>query len=182
MSGPNLYSSCVGHEKRDAVHIAVIPVKLAETLDPGTRVCTKGKEGDLLVVGKPERDKYGRALQKEIGVISPFIQGKAGAGYIYYLCLFPNTVVGMTHHWEHPDIDSKEHFKKKIKDFAESIGQTYDSLIDVARNFNQTGDWTYDNTEAYKDNYREFDNFWKWYEIVTGEYVGDKSCPFTCSC
>jgi hypothetical protein len=75
-----------------------------------------------------------------------------------------------------------------IKTFAGKIRQDYDDLMTAANKWINTddgrwgGEYTYDNSESYKDHYIEFEEFWKHYEIVTGKKPSDPRCFFTCGC
>ncbi len=69
-----------------------------------------------------------------------------------------------------------------IEDFADSIDQTYNRLMDSAEQWITEERYTRDDTEAYKEHWDKFEEFWEHYEIVTGMEVKDKSSFFTCSC
>lgn len=166
-------------QQRDAIHIAIAPVIAAEKLSPGQDI---GFVGD-------DRERVGASSQP-IGIVDPFLKRMVYPEQRFFMFLFPQTVTGMRHHWEHPafgpPVDNValriEVSTRWIKDFAVRINQTYQSLMAAAEQWVEHSDWTYDNSETYKDYYEEFDEFWKHYEIVTGKAVEDKSVPFTCSC
>lgn len=73
---------------RDAIHLAVLPIAAGEPLLPGEKV---GIQNEV-------------AIKKttHLGIVDPFRTGLINQGEIFYLCLFPNTVNGMRHHWSHP--------------------------------------------------------------------------------
>lgn len=62
--------------QRDAVHVAIIPLVALRVMRPGERLAN--------------------------GIVDPFLTEPVQPGERYYLVLYPNTVTGMTHHWEHP--------------------------------------------------------------------------------
>jgi hypothetical protein len=62
--------------KRDAVHVAVIPVLAMRELQPGEHLT--------------------------LGIVDPYLTAPVKAGQLYYLCLYPDTTTNITHHWEHP--------------------------------------------------------------------------------
>jgi hypothetical protein len=61
---------------RDAVHVAVIPMVALRVLEPGQRMVH--------------------------GIVDPFLPKPVQPGQRFYLFLFPGTVTGMTHAWQHP--------------------------------------------------------------------------------
>lgn len=74
---------------RDAVHVAVIAATAGETLWAMGDVsyengiaCTEGKH---------------------IGIVDPFLDGKVKRGQKFWLFLYPRTITGLKHVWEHPD-------------------------------------------------------------------------------
>lgn len=70
-----------------------------------------------------------------------------------------------------------------IEEFATRIHQSYDDLMIAADKWIQTGDYTYDNTESYKDHWDQFPEFWEHYEKVVGKQVlVEKDSFFSCSC
>ena len=85
-----------GEEGRDAVHVAIIPVRAGQRLRLGQRV-------RLTHVGRAVP-----AGDDAIGVVDPFLTGKrsVGQGEWFWLCLYPGTVTSLRHHWEHPGIPS----------------------------------------------------------------------------
>lgn len=86
---PKLGELITGEAHRDAIHVAVAPVVASEEL-------TAGQDVGLLsgdVAGPCERP---------IGIVDPFIKTSVGKGERFYLFLYPNTVTGMRHEWQHP--------------------------------------------------------------------------------
>lgn len=77
---------------KDAIHVAIAPVICDEKLRPGQHVA--------LVEGTLDRVC---SRGKKIGIIDPFLKEKVIAKDIpVYILLYPNTVTGMRHEWEHP--------------------------------------------------------------------------------
>ncbi len=161
-----------------------MPVIASETLKPGTHVGWASEQNEV------------KAHSAPFGIVDPFLTKPVKKGESFWLFLYENTVTGMRHHWEHPafplmaSTDSKGigardpecASKRWIEDFAARIDQTYNSVMDAADLYLDSGEHTYDNTEAYKDHWDEFADFWKHYEVVTGKTVKDKDSFFTCSC
>lgn len=90
---------------RDAVHVAVFVATSKQTLEAGDMVA-------LSVMGNNEvyrtNDK-----SKAIGIVDPFMvkvrndwmDRYLDAGQLFYVLLFPGTVTGMVHRWNHPAFD-----------------------------------------------------------------------------
>lgn len=104
---------------RDAIHVAVIPMKASETLKPGQRVARLGEglagPGDVIV-----------------GIVDPFLTEDVPAGEVFWLCLLPNTVTGMRHHWNHPSFSTRDSSSSEewLRDYAARVN-TYDSPGDA---------------------------------------------------
>src|SRR5690606_32222573 len=80
--------------KRDAVHIAVAPVKPVEDMEPGTRVVFVD-DGDTVRV-----KRAGNA--PAIGIIDPFLTAKAMKDWTVWMLLMPRSITGLRHEWSHP--------------------------------------------------------------------------------
>lgn len=82
--------------QRDAIHIAVIPV-LCNGWDfqPGQPITVR------------ERGTYFEAVpmlpsRKPVAIIDPFLPAPVKSGTSCFAFVYPNTVTGMRHHWQHP--------------------------------------------------------------------------------
>lgn len=160
---------------RDATHVAVVPMVAATEMEPGTH-CGLVSPGHA---GLTDPDKH-------IGIVDPFLRQNVPKGARFYLCLYPRTVTGLRHVYEHPALDGDTAATSRdwIERFAASIGMTGERLMDAAEVWVDCNDYTYDNSEMYKrakmDQWREF---WGHYERVTGSKVDDHEATFfTCSC
>lgn len=175
---------------RDAVHVAIMPVQAVEDLLPGHSV-TMSKTGLAYKVSHGEG----------AGIVDPFLSGCVHCGEWFYLCLYPNTVTGMVHHWAHPDFDNEtpeipghsEEMKKAkewltyaaahIEDYSGVC--TFDRLMQKARD-----EWVgEDYATAGYDCAMDFMNenhveFWRNYDIYTGgaDAGGTRATSFGCSC
>lgn len=165
-------------QKRDAIHVAVIPVVAKMELAPGWWV---SKDGENI-------------LQKSaVGIVDPFLTKNVQKGETFWLFLKPNTVTGMRHAWEHPEFEfeneptapevSNEDVEYITK-IAGTLGYTYNEMMDIAETYMHC-EYTYDNTERYKDIPSDmWEKFWGCYTRITGLNEPDygPSAPFTCSC
>jgi hypothetical protein len=77
-------------QNKDAVHVAVAPVKAGELLIPGTRVS--------LANGVAVQDFEDKA----VGIVDPFLQRSVQVGESFWLFMFPGTTTGLRHEWFHP--------------------------------------------------------------------------------
>ena len=168
---------------RDAIHIAVAPVIAVERLSPGQPIGFV-KEGDTENVG---------ANCVHLGIVDPFLKAPVFLGDRFFMFLFPNTITSLRHEWVHPAFGEDSRVTPEydsnafIAAIAKQCGVTYDRLIAIATNFALSGDYTYDNSETYKDvDWAKWPEFWKHFERLVPEVKvedSDKeSCPFTCSC
>lgn len=167
---------------RDAIHVAIAPCVAAEKLYPGQHV---GKVGD----------KYGPS-QSPIGIVDPFLTHPVFPGELFWICLYPQTVTGMRHHWSHPIFDEvppaiteKQDAMATIESGAAMCGYSVERFLEICSDFAaQINDDQY--PEFYLDNSQRYDNvdfdeeFWDAFEKVTGNRKPKKDygAPFTCAC
>ena len=79
-----------GPAGRDAVHVAVAPVVARVALRPGTHVdATGGTDGE------------------RVGIVDPFLDCAVKPGDRFWLFLYPNTITGLRHVWQHPAFTPK---------------------------------------------------------------------------
>lgn len=166
-----------GDRARDAVHIAVAPMIAAEGMDPGEHV---GIAGD---------DLASTLVEPKVGIADPFLMQHIEKGQRFWMFMYPNTITSLRHQWTHPafaelaDLGKSERW---ITQFADRIGQTYDSLMEAADEWTRNKEYTHDNGENYKGYESWFPTFWRHYEIVKGVKVSDETIMegsfFTCTC
>lgn len=111
---------------RDAIHIAVEPVKAAVTLYPGQHVGTDA-DGNANTNGV-----------ELLGIVDPFLTGPVYPGQPFWLLVYPRTITSLRHVWEHPSfppvqterIVEKEIIKEVevIKEIPVSRGLNYDEV------------------------------------------------------
>lgn len=94
-------------EARDAIHLAVEPVKAGRILRPGTRIgivngvayplpCRDYPFGHEPVEGEPTEVVYH-------GIVDPFLTVKVPEGESFWFVMAPRMVKSLRHVWEHPD-------------------------------------------------------------------------------
>jgi hypothetical protein len=79
-----------GAAGRDAVHVAVVPMKAAVRLRPGCHV-----------------DRFGGTDYEPVGIVDPFLLQPVEPGQTFWLCLYPGTVTSLRHVWTHPAFEVK---------------------------------------------------------------------------
>lgn len=179
---PILGKLIVGDAYRDAVHIAIAPVIAGEKLLPNQDI---GLSSDGKAVLNAEH----------IGKVDPLLDLPVKQGQKFYMWLYPNTITSLRHNWDHPLFPKessnclnadKNESKVWITEFAVELHQSYDDLMEGARQYFEFGYYAYDNSESFKDvNYDKWAEFWGHWEVVTGSKVRDednKDCFYTCSC
>lgn len=92
---------------RDAIHLAVVPVKASERLRPGQRV------------GLLDDGTAGPATEV-LGIVDPFLEDIVPRGVAFWLRLLPDTVTGMRHCWQHPAFA-----KEAVADTARSYSEQW---------------------------------------------------------
>lgn len=84
--------------KRDAIHVAVIPVCAASDLQPGDKIWLT-KYGSAT----PNPSKGIAGGMAPIGVVDPFLKGPIVQGQWFWLLLRPGSISGLRHDWTHTD-------------------------------------------------------------------------------
>lgn len=165
-------------QQRDAIHIAVAPVVAARSLSPGQRV------------GLTDEGKADSLIDKDIGIVDPFLERPVKRGERFFLFLFPNTVTGLRHQWVHPafgEPDRKSASEKWMRAWAvEHVGDDY--YVDGGHVGEQAA---YEfaikaghdlNIGPYESARDRIDNEW-WFhwEAITG-CKGQRDGYFSCAC
>lgn len=171
---------------RDAIHVAVASVVCGDrSLTPGQRV------------GINDKGEATSRIGERIGIVDPYLDYPVKKGELFYLCLFPQTVTGMKHHWSHPSFPEapdpkafhqmEERFnRKKFEPLAERHGMTYEGLMSVAEEYLITGDEHCLNFDTPDVSSSEWEEFWKHFHAVAGKEFNPKEpwrlSPFRCAC
>lgn len=85
-----------GNEGRDAVHVAIVPA-----------IAANGLVGGEPVRLNPGNEAEACRVEDAIGVVDPFRpqdQRTVAKGSWFWLCLYPKTITGLRHVWEHPSL------------------------------------------------------------------------------
>ena len=156
---------------RDSIHIAIAPVVAAHQLARGQRVSLI-RDGAGISGSKPP-----------VGIVDPFLDvDTVQKGERFWLYLFPGSITSLTHHWTHPAfIDQDDESVRWVRQFAESVDRTYDSIMEGAEDFLKHGDYMRGGAE-FEGTFD--DTFWKHYQVITGKHVPVEKQHgfFTCAC
>ena len=175
--------------ERDAVHVAVVPAVAAKAIARGQHVGVEIGDDGVVTASS--------MLKPHVGIVDPFIpEAVIDAGARFYLVLYPDTVTGMRHHWQHPAFATAgappaapeptppNDDDALIADIAAKCDVTVSRLLDVAREYAESKEYEFDNSETYKavteDEWRAF---WAAFARKTGTPSPEwPYAPFTCSC
>lgn len=77
-------------EKRDAIHLAVLPAVAGEPLRPGQDV------------GVFDGKAHGEHRGETRGIVDPFLRRMVCAGERFWLVVYPRQITSLRHVWTHP--------------------------------------------------------------------------------
>lgn len=166
-------------EKRDAIHLAVLPVVATMKLHAGDHV-------GLVPDGATSK------TDKHIGVVDPFLDGPVHKGERFWLVIYPRKINSLRHVWSHPDVDDADEPVGKpsaksasevfLSAFADEAGLTLAALIEGARDYISTREYMVQGGRW--EGFSIPDGFWDHYQAYTGETVAedDRDNFFSCSC
>lgn len=153
---------CGPGARRDAIHVAVMPVVAGIDLSPGEWCLVDGE------VANPASPSVA------LGVIDPFLPGKVARGERVYLLLRPGSISSLRHEWTHPAVDgepvdaAKAAAMERLRQLAGRMGVTLEEMLDFARNFSETGEPEV--RHSFERIYQHAE-FWDDYTMITGESV-----------
>lgn len=194
-------------QKRDAIHLAVIPVQAGEIL----------YQGQDIGIAEDGKAYLNNGIDfKQIGIVDPFLKDPLGiqVGQWFWLIIYPRKITSLRHVWSHPDVpDSeevssikapsrdKEASKQFIRNYiSENCGEdpdekpfeyyteygsssqstVYDMVVNTAAR--HTG------KEALSFGFTIYgvltDEFWEHIGILTGRYIpaADRADGVQCAC
>lgn len=167
-------------QKRDAIHLAVIPQQAAHRMKPGAHVAVATSSG------------------QNVGIVDPFLTRPVEEGEWFWLVIYPRVITSLRHVWAHPAFQdevgtpapqNKSPSERWLRDLAESVGISYGRLMDGASdwvNGRRRGDrWgTYIIGGAEMESMSVPDEFWTHYETMTGDRIEEEHRGdfFSCSC
>jgi hypothetical protein len=168
---------------RDAIHVAVIPMRAAELLRPGQRV---GIVGDQLA--GPSADV--------VGIVDPYLVDVVPKDGWFWLALLPGTVQGMRHHWQHSafveapqaatDVEGDKHQAETwLREYAHRVspyddpGKAFNRLVDGLR----TGELFFYGTDLHSfGDVNEPEELKRNAELFLGITIDWGRFEYSCSC
>ena len=162
-----------GVEKKDAIHIALVPARAATDLKPGQHV---GPVGNGLVGGGVNA----------VGIVDPFLREDVKKNERFWLFLYPGSIRSLRHEWTHPlfqgDVPVVSEEEKRLREFAEESYMNYEQLLEAARSYLEYGDYVIEGSRY--EGWSTYNGFWDDYEQVTQCKVPDaeRGSFFSCSC
>jgi hypothetical protein len=168
-------------EKRDAIHLAVLPAiagrALRRAMDVGLR-----QDGKADYVGTDY-----------IGIVDPFLPGEVEEGQSFWLVIYPRVISSLRHVWTHPEIpdepgvqamESREYSRQWLERFAEQL-LSYDpdgrSKFDMLISNAEEGYFPID-IEYGEGLSADNEELWMHFERYTGRRVINRPTNFRCSC
>ena len=154
----------------------------------------------MALVDRGKRDARVSATGSFIGIVDPFLKTAANPGTRFWVYLYPRTITSLNHAWEHPSfvevdapLSEKEVAEKWLRNYAELIDETFNTLMDAADEWVKSGDYFYGARQGdsqYGYYYGKFEgesthpDFWDNYELFRGVQLprDKKENFFTCSC
>lgn len=95
--------------RRDAVHIAIMPMIAAEELGAGDSVALTAdgtqafrRERVRGFWDNKKQEMINTPLEGAIGIVDPFLIDRVAQGQRFWLFIFPGQVTTLQHHWTHP--------------------------------------------------------------------------------
>jgi len=125
----------VGPAERDAIHVAVVPLVAGEELYSGSKFRLAFGSTQVALRGDYNDKDSGNPA---IGVVDPFLGDLyIRKGQRFWGVLFPGTVTGMRHHWQHPAFDhppkaGNEH-ELWLRQFADKWNFDFEELISAGK-------------------------------------------------
>ena len=100
-------------QKRDAIHLAVIPVVAGMDLMPGDHIglvngyaARVGAEYNTGVLGE-DRQVITATVEKGLGIVDPFLMEPIAKGETFWLVIYPRQITSLRHVWEHNSFPSE---------------------------------------------------------------------------
>lgn len=169
-------------QHKDAIHIAVAPVRAAEKLKAGQHVSLVGVEA-WATVGDP------------IGVVDPFLKTDVKKGQMFWLYLYPGSIRSLRHEWTHPAFGSSDAPASDPKSASEKWMRAW-AVRHVSEDYYGNGSpkseqaayeyairagyemhiGPYESARDYIDN-----EWWAHWEAITGK-AGQRGEYFSCAC
>ncbi len=169
------------NEKRDAIHLAVLPVVAGARLYPGQAISAQD--------GVASPDPGG------IGIVDPFLGATVQPEQHFWMVIKPRLITSLRHVWTHPAFpdeaavgapDTEKAAARAARAELEQIARNCDidpdDMIEGAENFLESG--AYLSQGERWEGVSVPDEFWNHFETLTGRKVPsrERDSFFSCSC
>ena len=170
-------------QKRDAIHLAVLPMVAGQRLHAGQDI---GIKNDVAMTTAKEK----------LGIVDPFLKEPVQKGERFWMVLYPRMVTSLRHVWSHPAFADEAGVsapsvavssalslaKETIERIAEVAEISYDEIISAADDYLSHGEYLCQGGKW--EGFYLSGEFWPAYEIVSGRTVkeDDRGSFFSCSC
>ena len=170
-------------EKRDAIHLAVLPARAAHRLQRGQHVALQSNGIDAVACVD---------AADALGIVDPFIPRPVEPGEHFWFVVLPRKITSLRHVWSHPQIDSppvedsesRDRFLRAgavMVEEAEAAGLSLKEFMQGADMYLAHGHYLNDGGRWEGHSVRT--DFWEHYAIYTGSNVDtDRGNFFSCSC
>lgn len=168
-------------QKRDAIHLAVIPMVAKELLWSGSHVNVEGEQ-----VG----------IGHGVGIVDPFLPSAVAVGEHFWCVLYPRTITSLRHVWSHPAFSDSSEFSTSVEasrqwlaQFAQELSSSsLDDLLGAVAYATSGGRYA-DGFSIYMPNdlnqydLEPTDEFWGHWSAVTGKPKPTNApTGFRCAC
>jgi hypothetical protein len=183
MSEPQLGQLITGTAERDAIHVAVVPLIAGQKIYRGDNF--KLSSTDYRVAYSTRE-----GAEDAIGIVDPFLKDYiVKKGEQFWGLLFPNTVTGMRHHWQHPSFDNAKTDMTEseiwLRDFADKWHFNFQEMINAGVNKDYVVAHGVDIHSRYDLDDGEHDLFWHHLANYTGRKFDEdhrETNIWSCSC
>jgi hypothetical protein len=176
----------VRDEKRDAIHLAVLPIEAGQKLTRGNHIEVRDGVARAVPNGHP----------KAVGIVDPFLAGAVEKGERFWLLLYPRTIQSLRHVWSHPafpdevapGVDSvTENAKAAVHAVAVDLNVSDERLMEGAEFFLEGSCDEFDRLMHFRNGLSyswDMPAFWAAYAVLTGKDVPEdkRRAFFTCAC
>ena len=168
-------------EKRDAIHLAVLPVMAGARLYPGQ--------------GIDVRDGVAVPAQGGLGIVDPFLSGAVHPEQRFWMVLRPRLIKSLRHVWSHPAFEDeagvhappaetadKAAARAALEQIALECDSTVEQMIEGANDYLDSD--SYLSEGGRWEGVSVPESFWPHFETITGRKVAedDRGSFFSCSC
>lgn len=94
MNTPKLGNIITANEERDAVHVAIAPIKAGEILQPGSPIRLVGRKA-----------YFTSDRENSVVCVDPFLAAQVEEGKTFWLLMNPREVIAMKHIWASANLE-----------------------------------------------------------------------------